>query len=47
MHAFRSLDEKVPKDKVFGKELNLLITFVPEMHSCFYIVKINVLFHIF
>ena len=32
MHAFRSLDEKVPKDKVFGNELNLLITIVAEMH---------------
>ena len=47
MHAFRSLDEKVPRGKVFGNELNLLITFVPEMHYCLYMVKINVLCHIF
>ena len=47
MHAFRSLDEKVPKGKVFGNELNLLMTFVPEMHYCLYVVKINVLCHIF
>ena len=47
MATFRSLDEKVPRGKVFGNELNLLITIVPEMHYCFYVVKINVLCHIF
>ena len=47
MATFRTLDEQVPRGKVFGNELNLLRTFVPEMHYCLYMVKINVLCHIF